>query len=100
MGDGDNLEVAATYAHDLDVLVESRQQVHQAFDGEARQLVVTKRRDLRLRDSQHLGCVGLGELPLFQHLIQRMGEAQLGLALDGIRLESARAASPPPPEPD
>src|SRR5712672_245857 len=35
--------------HDFDVLVKRRQQVHQAFDGEARQLVVTQRRDLRLR---------------------------------------------------
>jgi hypothetical protein len=36
--------------HDLDVLVECRQQVHQAFDGETRQLVVAERRNLRLRD--------------------------------------------------
>jgi hypothetical protein len=28
--------------HDLDVLIECRQQVHQALDGEARQLVVAK----------------------------------------------------------
>jgi hypothetical protein len=31
--------------HDLDILVERRQQVHQAFDGEALQLVATKRRN-------------------------------------------------------
>ena len=35
--------------HDLDVLVERRQSVHQAFDGDACQLVV-KRRNLRLRE--------------------------------------------------
>ena len=35
--------------HDFDVLVKRRQQVHQAFDGEARQLVVTQRRGRRLR---------------------------------------------------
>ena len=48
--------------HNLDVLVERRQQVHQAFHGEARELVVTKRRYLRLRHSQRLGGVGLGEI--------------------------------------
>jgi hypothetical protein len=36
---------------DLDILVERRQEVHQAFDGEARQLVVTKCGDLRQRYS-------------------------------------------------
>ncbi len=52
--------------HDLDVLVERRQQVHQAFDGEARQLVVTERRDLGLRDSEHFGGIGLRELARFE----------------------------------
>jgi hypothetical protein len=45
--------------HDLDILVERRQQVHQAFGGKTGQLVVTKRRDLRLRHAQHLGRIGL-----------------------------------------
>jgi hypothetical protein len=58
--------------HDLDILVERRQQVHKALDGKARQLVVTKRRDLRLRDSEHFGGIGLREIPLLQHLIQRI----------------------------
>jgi hypothetical protein len=48
------------------------------------QLVVTKRRDLRLRYSQHFGCVCLRELPLLQHLIQRIREAQLGLTLGRV----------------
>jgi len=39
---------------DLDVLVKRRQPVHQPFDGEALQLVATKRRNLRLRQSQQL----------------------------------------------
>jgi len=42
---------------DLDILVERRQQVHQAFDGDARQLVVTQRRHLRLRHSQHIAVI-------------------------------------------
>ena len=70
--------------HDLDILVERRQQVHQAFDGEARQLVVTKRRHLGLRDSQHLGGIGLRELARFKHLIQRIRQAQLGLTLGSV----------------
>ena len=57
--------------HDLDILVERRQQVHQTFDGEARQLVVTKRRDLRLRYPKHLGGIGLRDLARFKFLIQR-----------------------------
>ena len=60
--------------HDLDILVERRQQIHQAFEREARQLVVTKRRDLRLGDSQHLGGIGLREPSRFKHLIQGIGQ--------------------------
>ncbi len=70
--------------HDLDVLVERRQEVHQTFDGEACQLVVTKRRDLGLRDSQHLGGIGLRDLARFKLLIQRIRQAQLGLTLGTI----------------
>ena len=46
---------------------------------------MTKRGDLRLRDSQHLGSIGLREPARFKHLIQGIGKAQLGLTLDGIR---------------
>jgi hypothetical protein len=44
--------------HDLDILVERRQQVHQSFDREPSQLVVAKakRGDLRLRYAQHLAA--------------------------------------------
>jgi hypothetical protein len=70
--------------HDLDVLIERRQKVHQAFDGKACQLVATKRGNLRLRDSQHLGSIHLGELALFEHLIQGVGQAQLGLTLGSV----------------
>ena len=40
--------------------------------------------DLRLRDSQHLGCLGLRKLPFVDHLIQRISEAQLSLTLGCI----------------
>ena len=63
--------------HDLDVLVERRQQVHQAFDGEASQLVVSKCGDLRLGHAEHLGRMGLRELARFKRLIQGIGQAQL-----------------------
>jgi hypothetical protein len=45
---------------------------------------VTKRRYLWLRDSQHLGRIRLREFSRFQHLIQRIRQAQLGLTLGGI----------------
>ena len=45
--------------HDLDIAVERRQEVHQPFHREARQLVMAQCRDLRLRDSQHLGSISL-----------------------------------------
>jgi hypothetical protein len=70
--------------HDLDVLVDRRQQVHQALDREARQLIVTKGRDLRLRHAQHFGGIGLRELALFKHLIQGISQAQLDLTLGGV----------------
>jgi hypothetical protein len=63
--------------HDLDVLVERCNQVHEALDGEARELVVPKRRDFQLRYSQHLGCAGLRELAFFEHLINGIGQADL-----------------------
>ena len=53
--------------------ISRRQKVHQAFDGKACQLVMTKRGKLRLRDSQHLGRISLRELPRFKHLVQRVG---------------------------
>src|ERR1044072_6939397 len=43
-----------------------------------------KRGDLRLSDSQHLGSIGLPELPLSPPLVQRMGQAQFRLTLNGI----------------
>jgi hypothetical protein len=45
---------------------------------------VTKRRDLGLRDRQHLGGIGLRELVRFKHLIQRIGQAQLRLTFGGL----------------
>jgi hypothetical protein len=49
--------------HNLYILVEGRQQVHQTFDGKPRELVVPKRRHFGLRDSQHLGSIGLKPAP-------------------------------------
>src|SRR5438876_9336141 len=45
---------------------------------------MTKRRNLRLRDPQHLGSIGLRELARFKHLIQGIGQAQLGLTLGSV----------------
>src|SRR5262249_22122494 len=70
--------------HDLDILVERRQQVHQAFNGEPCQLVVTKCRDLRLRNSQHLGSITLRQLTRLEHLVQCVRQPQFRLAFSGI----------------
>jgi hypothetical protein len=45
---------------------------------------VPKRRDLRLRHSQHLGRIRLRELALFEHLIEGIGQAQPGLTLGSV----------------
>jgi hypothetical protein len=76
--------------HNLDILVERRQQVHQAFHREPRKLVVTECGDLRLRHSQHFGGFGLRQLALFEHLIQRIRQAQFCLPLGGIRIPEVR----------
>jgi len=65
--------------HDLDVLIERHQQVHQAFEREARQLVMTERRYLWLRHTEHLGCIGLREPSRFKHLIQKLVASELPL---------------------
>ena len=70
--------------HDLNVLVERGKQVHQALDGEARQLVVAKSGDLRLRHSQHPGSFGLSELPPVEQLVQGVGKAELRLTFRGV----------------
>ena len=70
---------------DLDVLVECGQQVHQAFDREARKLVVAQRRDLWLRQSQHLGRLCLDELPCVEQLVQGICQAQFRLTFHGVR---------------
>src|SRR2546427_821094 len=72
--------------YDVDVLTERCQQVHQPFHREAGQLVVTQRRNLWLRDSQHLGSISLRKLTVFEHLVQRVRQPQLRLALDSIRI--------------
>src|SRR5207247_4909324 len=65
--------------HDLDVQIERHQQVHQAFEREARQLVMTERRYLWLRHTEHLGCIGLREPSRFKHLIQKLVASELPL---------------------
>ena len=45
---------------------------------------MTKGGHLRLRHAEHAGGIGLGELARFMHLIQGIGQTQLGLTLGGI----------------
>src|SRR5262245_20456350 len=42
---------------------------------------MAQRRDLRLRDSQHLSCISLGQLAVFDYLVQRVRQPKLRLAL-------------------
>ena len=72
--------------HDLDVLIDCRQKVHQALDREARQLVVAECRDFRLRDTEGLRSIGLRQFPVFKHLIQRVCETQLGVTFGMARM--------------
>jgi serine/threonine protein kinase len=70
---------------DLNVLINGRQERHQPFDGKARELIPPKCRHLRLPDAQHLSGFGLRQLPLIQHLIERIGQSEFRLTLDRIR---------------
>jgi hypothetical protein len=45
---------------------------------------VPKRRDFQLRYSQHLGCAGPRELAFFEHLINGIGQTELGLTFGGV----------------
>jgi hypothetical protein len=63
-------ETGLSSNHDLDVLVEHRQQIHQAFDGETREPVLPKGGYLRLRHAEHPGGMGLREVARFKHLVQ------------------------------
>jgi predicted nucleotidyltransferase component of viral defense system len=70
--------------HDLDVLVERGEQGHQALDRESGQLIVPQRRDLGLSQSEQLSCRDLGQFALFDHLIERIGQAELRVAFRGV----------------
>jgi hypothetical protein len=72
--------------HNLNILIERGQKIHQAFDGEALQLVATKRGNLRLRHSWNLcarstrptgpGLLLLSDVKLLQ-LIDRRTKGKL-----------------------
>lgn len=70
--------------YNLDILIDSRQQLPQSFDGEARELVVAESGDLRLRDSQYLRGIRPRQLTAIKHLIQRVSEAQPTLTFGGV----------------
>jgi hypothetical protein len=71
--------------NDLDVLPQRSQQVHQASDRIAGQLVVVQSRDLRLREAEQSGGFSLRKLPLPENLVQCVRESQLGLPFIGIK---------------
>src|SRR5690242_10156849 len=72
-------------ANDFDVLVKCCQQAPEALDGKAGELVVTKCRDLGLRDAQQPRDRGRRESAAYEELIQRVGQTQLGLTFGSVR---------------
>jgi len=62
--------------HDLDILIERREQIHQPFDRETRELVVAKSGYFQLRHSEQLGGRRLRQLALQEQLIQGIHQAQ------------------------
>jgi len=70
---------------DLNVLVEAREQPHQALHGEALQTKFRKRRDFRLVDAQQLRCLSLREPASVQDFVDRHSQTDLGLPFTGVR---------------
>lgn len=105
--------VGARPDHDVDILIERGQELHQLFDGELIEPVVYERRDLGLRDAEQRRNFPLFELAVFEQLVDgqcqtrfdlpfgRIGVAQViedigGAARDrvhGDRVWSAKAVS-------
>jgi hypothetical protein len=71
--------------HNLNVLPERGQSLHQPFERDARNLVVPNRRNFRLRDVQQLGRGSLGERPSFENVVDLFGENHLGREFFRIR---------------
>lgn len=69
---------------DLHVLIERRQERHQAFDRELIEPVVFQGRDFRLRDTQQRRDFPLFQLAALQQFIDGQGQARLGLPFGGI----------------
>jgi hypothetical protein len=70
--------------YDLDVAVERGEESHQPLDGKPFQLVIAQRRNLRLVDAEPRGGGMLRQSSLVDNVVDRMGEAQLGLPLFGV----------------
>jgi len=75
---------------DLDVLSQSGEEVHKAFDGERARAIAHQCRDVRLFDAENLAGFGLGNAPPFdetvdlqrefgfQQFLLRMRQAEIG----------------------
>ena len=89
-GDAGGTGTGPGFDEDFHVLSECHEKVHEALDGEALQLLIRERRDLRLVDAKRGGDRGLGEPLPFDNPIEggtkpglgvefgRIGQAQIG----------------------
>ena len=75
---------AAGTDFDDHVVFEGGGEVHQAFDGEAFELVALQRGDFRLVDAEDAGDFGLGEFVLGENLVDDEAEAELGAEFFGV----------------
>lgn len=83
-GDDANL-LEARPDHDLHILVQERQQLHELFHGEFIELVARQRGHARLRDAEDFDGFDLLQLAGGDDLVDRHGEPGLGLPLYGVR---------------
>lgn len=70
----------------LHVLVERRQERHQALHRETVELLAGERRDLRLADAEFLGGGGLAQALPRDQAVDRMGEPQPRLPYVSVRI--------------
>ena len=72
--------------HDLNVLIESSQKLHQTLDRKLIQPVVLQRRDLRLRHVQQAGDLPLFQLARLQQFVDCQGQTRFGLTFGCVRI--------------
>ena len=70
--------------HDLHVLIEGSEKLHQTFDGKLIEAIVLQGRNLWLRHAEQGGDFALFELPRLEPFVDGQRQARLGLPYSGI----------------